>query len=105
MARLVRYAQALVTDTSSQSMRASFGIPLTSPTTVTQVADDAVCEAAVAGLDLKRSSPSPQALITVSIATTPKFYLLAYPSSTGVVGTIFVLSEGYEVIGAIGGNQ
>lgn len=104
-ARLVRYAQALVSDTSSQSMRASFGIPLASPTVVTTVAEDAVCEAAVAGLDLKRSSPSAQALITVRIATTPKFYLLAYPSTTGALGTIIVLSEGYEVIGTIGGNQ
>jgi hypothetical protein len=86
-------------------MRASFGIPHASPTVVTVVTEDAVCEAAVAGLDLKRSSPSAQALITVRIATTPKFYLLAYPSTTGVLGTIIVLSEGYEVIGAIGGNQ
>jgi hypothetical protein len=86
-------------------MRASLGIPLASPTVVTQVTEDAVCEAAVAGLDLKRSSSSPQALITVRITTTPKFTLLAYPSTTGVLGTIFVLSEGYEVIGAIGGNQ
>jgi hypothetical protein len=86
-------------------MRTSFGIPLASATVVTQVTEDAVCEAAVAGLDLRRSWPSPQALITVRIATTPTFYLLAYPSATGALGTILILSEGYEVIGAMGANQ
>jgi hypothetical protein len=57
-------------------MRTNFGIPAGPAGDVTVVQDNAICEAATAGLDAEVGRRLPDALVVVRMGQTSPFYLL-----------------------------
>jgi hypothetical protein len=76
-ARLIRFGVTIVTDSSAgaRALRSEFGITATTAADVALVQDDAVCEAATAGLD-SGGTPSSEAYVVVRIGQASPVYLL-----------------------------
>lgn len=99
----VRFAAMLVSDSGSfaRSVRITYGIPVASAGVVSRVATDSLCDAATRGLDAWAETPFSEALITVELGTTPRFYLLTRPVS-GVMGAIFLLDGQFNLLTSFG---
>jgi hypothetical protein len=94
-AALKRLATVIAADTSqfARTIRSSYGIPIGTPGDVMLVQDNAICDAATAGIDAEAGRRLPDALVVVRMGETTPFYLLtrsptlaATPAVTSTTG-------------------
>jgi hypothetical protein len=96
--RLIDFGVSLVTDSSAgaQALRSKFGITATTAADVALVQDDAVCEAATAGMD-RVATPSSEAYVVVRIGQASPVYLLTR-RSPWLFGDAYLLNAQFVML-------
>jgi hypothetical protein len=98
-ARLIRFGVTLITDSSAgaQALRSEYGITATTAADVALVPDDAVCEAATAGMD-SVATPSSEAYVVVRIGQASPVYLLTRRHPWQLLSDVYLLNAQYVML-------